>query len=590
MLSIKDFTSNLTRHARNTEEKRNMVLTILNSTATKREVRNYLKKYPLLKDVDIYSKGQMDRSSVSKRNKYSSMIDNLMLKHSTNNENNKIEDFHLNRPRSDLISKSKLEIKLTDTLRIAIVKIRQFRDIDPTALKGIAFTLYKLIKLGVSPIVLLDTDKEVQALNGESDAMVQKSIANYHQQALSFINIIEKCFHKYEDDNELSARAIRGLFEQKFDEDRFSMTLPELLLIPISQGIVPVVYPVGYMDKGSKNVFLSSEAVLQCLATDLKSLNDRHRLDHDKENLFTIEKYIFIDPLGGIPSLERYKSAHVYINLLQEYEDIVSELYIGFLKTGERDQHLKNLNLLQKLLQVTTDASGIVTTPQIAMLNQTDRFTNPIIYNVLTDRPTISSSLPVDLKKTPLLNTSIIRRGVPVEVYVDESSDKSGLCLDSLLKRGALDLEKLKNVIDLSFRKDLNMKKYLARVKNNVAAILIAGDYEGVIIVTWEVTDEEKPQKIAYLDKFAVSPKAQGSTGVADVLFKSLLSNFENELFWRSRSNNPVNKWYFERSKGSLTVTGTNWKCFYTGKNYPSLDRMKGYFNICERIQPSWNG
>lgn len=54
-----------------------------------------------------------------------------------------------------------------------------------------------------------------------------------------------------------------------------------------------------------------------------------------------------------------------------------------------------------------------------------------------------------------------------------------------------------------------------------------------------------------YLDKFAVSPSAQGDK-LGDDVWHALVSG-QPELLWRSRSDNRVNSWYFERSHGSYT-------------------------------------
>ena len=78
----------------------------------------------------------------------------------------------------------------------------------------------------------------------------------------------------------------------------------------------------------------------------------------------------------------------------------------------------------------------------------------------------------------------------------------------------------------------------------DMAAVIIAGDYDGGAIITWE--EGFRGRKVPYLDKFAVSRKAQGTGGVADVVFKAMLMGdgmFPKELLWRSRKTNPVNKW-----------------------------------------------
>lgn len=53
-----------------------------------------------------------------------------------------------------------------------------------------------------------------------------------------------------------------------------------------------------------------------------------------------------------------------------------------------------------------------------------------------------------------------------------------------------------------------------------------------------------------YLDKFAVDPSAQGDK-LGEVLWRAMISR-ERRLFWRSRSSNRVNSWYFEQSHGCV--------------------------------------
>lgn len=93
----------------------------------------------------------------------------------------------------------------------------------------------------------------------------------------------------------------------------------------------------------------------------------------------------------------------------------------------------------------------------------------------------------------------------------------------------------------------------------NIAGVIVAGDYEGAAIVTWEYPGGKQPgnkgeggrERVCYLDKFAVAKRAQGAGGVADVVFKAMTAGvspggiFEEAegIVWRSRRENPVNKW-----------------------------------------------
>lgn len=542
--------SNVTKHEQLTKEKQSLILTILNSTASKREAKSYLSKYSLLKGEIL------NDPIVDPRNKYEKIIQDLIMRNSSNGSNSNIASLND-------------QTNLTNTLRVAVIKIRDPDSIASDTLSGIGATLYNLLKLGVSPVIILDHPHE-----GDFGQARKK----FFQSCQRVIETMGKC----PDGGFLKSIPLKLLSEAiESDGDNLRLSLTESVLIPLSQGTIPIVSPIGFDTRSSCHIMLSADNILKTLVSSLASINQRFSIKNDKEDLVTVEKVIFVDQNGGIPSLERFKSSHVYINLLQEYQDIIEEL--GFLPAAKRKTHQENLVLMRSALEsLTNDATGIVTTPEIATLREsTGRMTNPIIYNVLTDRPVISSSLPVNLKKTPMLNTTIVKKGLPITVITGSEN----LDLVQLERKGSVDLKKLKNLIETSFRRRINMDHYLERIKDNLAGLIIIGDYDGASIVTWETS---RDIKVPYLDKFSVSPGVQGSVGVADVVFKSLLSAFSEELLWRSRQNNPVNKWYFDRSRGNFNVGGTSWRCFYAGKTPPSLERLSVYEEICAKIQPSW--
>jgi acetylglutamate kinase len=55
---------------------------------------------------------------------------------------------------------------------------------------------------------------------------------------------------------------------------------------------------------------------------------------------------------------------------------------------------------------------------------------------------------------------------------------------------------------------------------------------------------------IAYLDKFVVTPEAQGE-GIGAALWH-VLRNHYDRLYWRSRETNPINSWYLRMSDGCI--------------------------------------
>ncbi|OBA14948.1 uncharacterized protein OGAPODRAFT_94791 [Ogataea polymorpha] len=504
--ALSNFESRIARHETSSDDKKDLILTILSSTATKREARNYLSKYPLLKENDIYQSHRriLDSDVVSQTSKHDKLINDLLLKHSARS------DIQLPEPRH------KPEIQLSDTLRVALIRIPTPRRLDPETLRGIALTLRKLVQLGVSPVLVLDGKHQIKA----SESRLR--IVN------DFVHQCDTLIQTLQTEN-LQARTVRGLFEQE------NFSLPELLVVPLLHGIVPIIFPTTVKKDSTEEVMTPFET-LERLVSNLCGLNEAYRRNNAND-LLTVEKIIYLEDLGGIPSLERFQSSHVYINLLQEYNDIISELYIGHLDSSVRDVHVQNLTEMNQLLAIQPAATGLITTPDIATLRHGTRTTNPIIYNVLTDRPTISSSLPVNLKKTPQLNTTVIKRGTPLTIHLsDDQPDGKGIDLLEFDRQKIIDLNKLTHLINDSFGKTLDLEHYLNRVNGNIAAIIIAGDYEGGAIVTWESAGG---RRVPYLDKFAVLRKLQGIPGIADIVFKSLLLAYPDELLWRSRQNNP---------------------------------------------------
>lgn len=529
------FISNLKTHQLITSNKRNLILLILKSTTTKREARNYLEKY----------QNQVNSSTDTQRDVYVSRF----LEKKPNPFGGIYE---LSGRRLD-------EIKL----RIAIFKISS-QDISDWL--GIRETLKRLVYLGISPIVILEEGsvgidfKYEERFMEEEGRRVATGISRGQLESIN---------------EDVKTTTIRSLFT--LEDNKIQTDLNQILL-PLYQHIIPIIQPLIYDASTQYQYFGKSTSLLGEICDTLLL----------QKRLLSIEKIVMIDKSGGIPSIERNQTSHVFINLSQEYSDIVSELYIGHINPKVRDVHLNNLHTMNKVLSnilrilENDDTTGIITTPEIMSIN--DDQLNPIIYNVLTDRPIISSSLPSSSTRTPKLSTSIIKKGVDVKVY-DEGvyAYHDGFTLENLFKHSIVDKARLVALINDSFGKKLDTERYIDRINLNLATVIILGDYDGAAIITYE-------RGVAYLDKFAIARRNQGLPGLADVIFKIILQSHPKELIWRLRKNNPVNKWYFDRCYGSLT--GGNWKIFYTGEVFRGKfgkKNLETYEEICEGIGGSFN-
>ncbi|KAF9893803.1 Amino-acid acetyltransferase, mitochondrial [Aspergillus nanangensis] len=288
------------------------------------------------------------------------------------------------------------------------------------------------------------------------------------------------------------------------------------------------------------------------------------------------------------------------------------------------DGHLQNLRVSQKALaMLPATSSGIITSPaEVAnsarapqatpsgLAVGTRRQRNPLIHNLLTDKPLLSSSLPFSRREAmngrrgsitaPSSHTTFVKRGMPISiipnprVQVWTAQNRPRLTLDD----PSIDLPRLVNLIEDSFNRKLDVQDYLNRIRDRLAGLIIAGEYEGGAILTWELppgveddgSDASQARMVPYLDKFAVLKRSQGAGGVADIVFNAMVRTcFPNGVCWRSRKDNPVNKWYFERSEGTWKLADTNWTMFWTTPGLPENAQLFGdYEAVCRSIQPSW--
>jgi len=77
---------------------------------------------------------------------------------------------------------------------------------------------------------------------------------------------------------------------------------------------------------------------------------------------------------------------------------------------------------------------------------------------------------------------------------------------------------------------------------------------------------------IPYLDKFAVTPEAQGA-GLGAAVWQALIHRCPR-LYWRSRTDNPITPWYFDQANASFTED--KWVAFSVGiDDFEELRRCK---------------
>ncbi|KAL9102640.1 MAG: hypothetical protein Q9163_002226 [Psora crenata] len=503
-------------------------------------------------------------------------------------------------------------------MHLALVKIRASHSINDEAIKGVARSLSGLAKLGMLSVIVVDQDDGQstegrllsQSFNTQANRIVEiiQTFAQYRAQVIEPIISVSNigsdacsavaCGIQIENQNWLYSYLIRG--------------------------VIPVIPSVGVLREPSHRIVkVEANQALLALTRELTGIQAHQRLQTGDggassntkalQGRISLERIILLDPLGGIPSAEPDRGSHVYINVEQEYQSIrasLRDLSLKGIPSNDTMIHMQNLDLLKDVLSLLPpSSSGFITTPYEVARSEnhppehstgprvrTRRQRNPLIHNLLTDKPAISSSLP--FARSPhltrgVLCSTFLKRGMPVTIIPNpNTSPWIPPRLSSApftLTDPRIHLTRLIHLIEASFQRKLNVNHYLTRLQNRTVGLVVAGEYDGCALFTWETPPGSSNLMVPYLDKFAVLPQWQGTgVGVADILFKAMVKDcFPKGFCWRSRANNSVNKWYFERAEGTRKIPGTKWTSFWTKEN-ASADDLKAYEDVCKAVEPSW--
>jgi amino-acid N-acetyltransferase len=482
----------------------------------------------------------------------------------------------------------------SEDLHIALVKISNVGAMADATLAGIAQTLSSLARLSMAPCVILEEPCNV------GDKQQNEALRHAAEKLESTISGV----------HDAGARVLDNLFSLGGDGHP-QVFLCKLLTTPLNRGQIPIILPLAYSSEVSYTRAITADQALLALSRDSVGRTDGTEM----VAALSVDRIIIVDESGPIPSTKSIDNRHVFVNLAQEYSSLQEELRSSTHSIVSK-KHASNLRLFKDALQVLpASASGLLTTP-LEVANSarseesgvtsvgTRRQKNPLIHNLLTDKPASSSSLPMrrlgpDSTKSPAIMSTFIKRGMPVTILPNpEAQPWTANSRPRIqLTDPRIDLRRLTHLIDDSFNRRLNVEAYLERVIGRIAGVIIAGEYEGGAILTWETppncSDTDQDRLVPYLDKFAVLKKSQGAGGVADIVFNAMVRTaFPNGVCWRSRKDNPVNKWYFERSRGTWKIPQTNWTMFWTTPGIFEEDvktqTFLDYEGVCRTVKPTW--
>jgi amino-acid N-acetyltransferase len=497
--------------------------------------------------------------------------------------------------------------------RTALVKMQgPFTD---QQLSSISRGMVYLGKLGLVSVVVIEDDEIVRGGEGERSVMVEQTlrVASMLElqgaKARPVLDAVVRLGPKPGDsDEELAHRDF--LPPEAHTQPSDLVTLRSAL----RAGEIPVLPPFA-LDSFLRSVRVCANDVIGALA---RGMVEAAQLDRERANLKTEDnlttphaheidltplRLMIINREGGVPSYARFGYPHLLINLTSEHSHICSTYHPPW--HHSHPTSLSNLELARTCLAYMPPTSSAV------MVSH--RSPSSLIANLITNKPALSSSLPHALlqgnrKLTPHTPT-LIRRGLPIRVVNSiEEVDKA----------------KLTTLLEQSFGRVLDEEPFYRRLQRDLDFIIVAGDYAGAAIVTNEPCPDPSAGPVSYLDKFAVSPSHQGD-GTVDFLWVALHDEsyglgepfsinpnggkegqgIGRDLVWRSRSNNPINKWYFERSSGHFRMG--DWILFWCdaekrlkaegemrGSNGLSFiekwenGRLSAWTEVAPKIPPSW--
>ncbi|KAF9583976.1 Amino-acid acetyltransferase, mitochondrial [Lunasporangiospora selenospora] len=463
---------------------------------------------------------------------------------------------------------------LWSTDHLALIKLEG--PFESENLIAVADTLVQLQRLGVLSIVMLDNQSWWQ----NQDSLASSSIESPLESTLvetrqRMIKDMTEIVQQIEDAGGKARPVAQDIFEENAPGDIVVRPGLASLRSCLRHRHIPVMIPMATENSCWKPI--SSNLALTALARYMgESAKDDH---YSRSNDIHVEisqggpivplRLIVINTIGGIP-LSRTSGfkgpTHCFVNLKDEFTTILDDLdNMEQISDSAVELYRSDLKMIKDSLDhLPPTCSAIITSSPSLTL----------ITNLITDKPLFSSTLRSQDPKE-MLATTVLRNGL--DIFTFRSS------LDGL------DLKQLTGLLESSFGKPLSSDAFYDRIKDRMRTVILAGkDYMGAAVVTkeggYKGANGQLLTTVAYLDKFSVAPKSQG-IGVADILWKKLQDEFP-DLVWRSRTDNPVNKWYFDRADGSIQIPGTNWTVFWYGSK--GLHLIRDYIEISRDIPASF--
>jgi len=397
-----------------------------------------------------------------------------------------------------------------DAARFAVIKVGG--GIIDTQLKELASALSFLNQVGLTPIVIHGAGEQLNAAL-EAEGIETKRINGLRVTSAEVLEIARRVFQKVnlrlvEELESLGTRArpiTSGVFEAKLQDRKQLGFVGDVTEVHLEQ--VHAAVRAGHLP------------VLSCLGETSGGQIVNINADVAAAELAVAvqpHKIIFLTPTAGL--LDDKNRVIPAINLTEDYESLMKQPWVS----GGMRLKLQEIKELLDRLPDTTSVS--ITSPE------------HLAKELFTHQG----------------SGTLVRMGERVRLY---------------RSFGEVDVPRLKQLLETCFGRTLAPDYFETKTLDR---LYLTDSYRACAIITREgpadsaparANDGERSFEVPYLDKFAVTQEAQGQG-----LGASLWGRMRREvprLYWRSRSGNPINPWYFLQAGGCYRTE--KWVVFWYG-------------------------
>ncbi len=228
-------------------------------------------------------------------------------------------------------------------------------------------------------------------------------------------------------------------------------------------------------------------------------------------------------------------------------------------------------------------------TPTGGLLDESGRVISAISlrsdFDFLIQQPWVHSGMRLKLQQV-----AQILEALPDTASVSITSVEN-LARELFTHRGAGTLiRKGERILELQEFEAADAERASALLEQSFGRKLKPGYFEDLPLETVLVSESfgamaivlEGVDGVAYLDKFAVTPEAQGA-GLGAAVWQALIHKYPR-IYWRSRVDNPVTQWYYEQSESS--ITRDRWVAF--GRGIQDFAQLQRCIEDCFAREHSW--